>query len=74
MPIALENIGWKLYFINGSWDVIILILVAMYWIETKDKTLEEIDMMIEGRRFGSPSAVDMQASIAEKEVQFIPAK
>jgi hypothetical protein len=74
MPIALENIGWKLYFINGSWDVVILIIVAIYWIETKDKTLEEIDMTIEGRRFGSSSAANSPESIEDKDVQVIAAK
>ncbi|OBT96761.1 hypothetical protein VE01_04188 [Pseudogymnoascus verrucosus] len=27
MPIALQNIGWKMYIINGSWDIIILLIV-----------------------------------------------
>jgi hypothetical protein len=28
MPIGLENIGWKMYMINGSWDIVILILIV----------------------------------------------
>lgn len=28
MPIALQNIGWKMYIINGSWDIIILLIVV----------------------------------------------
>jgi hypothetical protein len=51
MPIALANIGWKMYFINGSWDLVIIVIMAMWWIETKGKTLEEIDEAIEGRRY-----------------------
>lgn len=28
MPIGLENIGWKMYMINGSWDIIVIILIV----------------------------------------------
>ena len=28
MPIGLENIGWKMYMINGSWDIIIIVLIV----------------------------------------------
>lgn len=50
MPIALFNIGWKTYMINGAWDIAMLIVILYYWIETKGKTLEEIDELIEGKK------------------------
>lgn len=50
-PIALAKIGWKIYMINGAWDVFELLFVNFYWIETKGKSLEEIDEMIEGVRY-----------------------
>lgn len=28
MPIGLANIGWKMYFVNSSWDVVILGLIV----------------------------------------------
>lgn len=28
MPIALTNIGWKTYIINGSWDIVTLVLIV----------------------------------------------
>lgn len=40
--------SWKLYMINGCWDLLELAFVAFYWIETKGKTLEEIDELIDG--------------------------
>ena len=43
MPIALTNIGWKTYMINGAWDVITVGLMAFFWVETKGKTLEEME-------------------------------
>ncbi|OCL11101.1 MFS sugar transporter-like protein [Glonium stellatum] len=48
MPIGLANIGWKMYMINGSWDILMFIAILYYWIETKGKTLEEIDEAIDG--------------------------
>lgn len=34
--------------INGAWDVIILVIIQLWWVETKGKTLEEIDAALEG--------------------------
>jgi hypothetical protein len=28
MPIGLNNIGWKMYMVNASWDIIILGLIV----------------------------------------------
>jgi hypothetical protein len=49
-PFALEKIGWKTYMINGAWDVVQLIFVIVFWVETKGKTLEEIDGIFDGLR------------------------
>lgn len=48
MSIAIASIGWKTYMINGAWDVVMLGLIVWYWVETKGKTLEEIDGIFEG--------------------------
>ena len=48
MPIALANIGWKTYMINGSWDMLMVSLIAYFWVETKGRTLEELDEVLEG--------------------------
>ncbi|KAH8702075.1 putative hexose carrier protein [Talaromyces proteolyticus] len=59
MPIGLNNIGWKMYMVNGSWDIIILVLIAVYWVETKGKTLEEIDAIFEGEKHSSVPNVEL---------------
>ncbi|KAG0650172.1 Lactose permease [Hyphodiscus hymeniophilus] len=48
MPIGLANIGWRMYMVNASWDIVIAGLIAVFWVETKGKTLEEIDAIFEG--------------------------
>lgn len=42
-PYALAAIGWKTYMINGAWDVLEIAFLIYFWVETKGKTLEEID-------------------------------
>ncbi|KAK2594365.1 hypothetical protein QQS21_007925 [Conoideocrella luteorostrata] len=69
MPIGLENIGWKMYMINGSWDIITLLLIAVFWVETKGKTLEEIDAMFEGgRQLSVPNVEDVRKGIKTVDV------
>jgi hypothetical protein len=49
-PYALEAIGWKTYMINGAWDVLELLFVLFFWVETKGKSLEEIDELFDGEK------------------------
>lgn len=58
MPIALANISWKTYMINGAWDVVVLVMIMLWWVETKGKTLEEIDELIEGSKHSSVPDLD----------------
>ena len=30
MPIGLANIGWKMYMVNGSWDIVIVVLIVSH--------------------------------------------
>jgi hypothetical protein len=41
-PIAMEKIGWTTYCINGGFNVFVLLVVALYWVETKNLSLEEV--------------------------------
>ncbi|RMY89327.1 hypothetical protein D0861_04320 [Hortaea werneckii] len=50
MPIALDNIGYITYFVNGAWDILVIIFIAVFWVETKGKTLEELDVIFEGEK------------------------
>lgn len=42
LPIAMDAIGWKFYIVNASYDIIFLVLVQIYWVETNGLSLEEI--------------------------------
>ncbi|KAF8853833.1 MFS sugar transporter-like protein [Acephala macrosclerotiorum] len=58
-PYALEAIGWKTYMINGAWDVLEVLFVLYFWVETKGKTLEEIDELFDGEKHSD--APDLEA-------------
>lgn len=68
MPIALANISWKTYMINGAWDVVMLVMILYWWVETKGKTLEEIDELIEGTRHSGMPDLD-QIIKGQKDVE-----
>jgi MFS family permease len=59
-PIAMESIGWVTYCINGGFNVFVLLVVALYWVETKNLSLEEVS-----RKFASEGEV---AGVADVEV------
>ncbi|KAK7721547.1 Solute carrier 2, facilitated glucose transporter member 1 [Botryosphaeria dothidea] len=49
-PFAMDAIAWKTYIINASWDILELLYVVWAWVETKGKTLEEIDAIFDGHK------------------------
>ncbi len=48
LPFALERMGWKTYIMNASWNIALIVFIYFFWVETKGKTLEEIDIVFEG--------------------------
>ena len=48
MPLAVANISWKYYIINGVWNIPMVAVIWWMFPETKGKTLEEIDSIFEG--------------------------
>lgn len=54
MAYAMENLGWKFYFINAAWNFVFLIIAYFVFVETKGLTLEEINCKFEGK----PSIVE----------------
>jgi hypothetical protein len=64
-PLGLAKIGWKIYFINGAWDILCFIWIYFYWVETRGKTLEEIDELFDGEKHTNvPNLDDMRAGKA----------
>lgn len=47
-PLAIEAISWRYYIINAAWNVGILAVVIWLFVETKGRTLEEMDELFDG--------------------------
>jgi hypothetical protein len=60
-PFALESFGYKIYLVNGAWDVLEIFFIWSYWVETSGKTLEEIDAVMDGMNHGeAPNLQDLE--------------
>ncbi|KAG2178184.1 hypothetical protein INT43_003437 [Umbelopsis isabellina] len=42
-PVAFTNIGWRFYIVYVVWDAFELFVVSKYFVETKGRTLEDLD-------------------------------
>ncbi|KAF2135572.1 uncharacterized protein K452DRAFT_281337 [Aplosporella prunicola CBS 121167] len=50
-PTAIEKLSWKYYAMNGAWNIVILVIIIWLFVETKGKSLEEIDEIFEGKGY-----------------------
>ncbi|KAG0649446.1 Lactose permease [Hyphodiscus hymeniophilus] len=68
-PFALDAIGWKTYIINASFDILMVAFVVWYWVETRGKTLEEVDICFDGEKHSSvPDLEDLLNGNVTKDV------
>ncbi|KAL2865936.1 sugar porter family MFS transporter [Aspergillus lucknowensis] len=52
-PIALDKLGWKFYFIFVAWNICVTLpTIYFFFKETKQKSLEEIDLLFGDRALG----------------------
>ncbi|KAI1372073.1 hexose transporter [Hypoxylon crocopeplum] len=63
-PYMFESLGWKTYIVNASWNILFFVWVFFFWVETKGKTLEEIDELFDGLKHSDVPDLD---KIGEKE-------
>lgn len=68
MPFALDAIGWKTYIINASFDILMLLYVVFFWVETRGKTLEEVDEIFDGVKH---SMVPDLAELKSGKIDFV---
>ena len=61
LPVAIANIGWKLYIVFVGWCLVESAVVFFFLVETKGRTLEELDEI-----FDAPNP--RKASLAVKKV------
>lgn len=67
-PYMFDAIGWKTYMVNASWNILFIVWAYFYWVETKGKTLEEIDELFDGVKHSDvPNLSDLD--LAKKDAQ-----
>lgn len=67
-PIALANIGWRLYIIYAGWNMVQAAWIYFFFVETRGRTLEELDGIFEAKnpvRESLKKVHDVQAVSAE---------
>ncbi|RAL15344.1 sugar porter family MFS transporter [Aspergillus homomorphus CBS 101889] len=65
-PIALGSIGWKFYFIFVAFNICVTFpTVFLFFKETKQKSLEEIDLLFGGRALGHLPA-DVESKVTSE--------
>jgi hypothetical protein len=73
MPFALESIGWETYMVNASWDVLEVVFVVLYWVETSKLSLEEIEEVFEVEmRLGAGNIIQA-VDIEDAKTSYMPA-
>jgi hypothetical protein len=69
LPFALVAVAWKTYVINASCNLLLLAFICFFWVETKGKTLEEIDELFEGTKHSDvPNLKDVETGKAALSV------
>lgn len=48
-PIALANIAWKVYIVYAAWNIVQAVWVYLFFVETKGRTLEEMDNIFKAK-------------------------
>ncbi|KAF2636587.1 general substrate transporter [Massarina eburnea CBS 473.64] len=66
VPFGLAAISWKVYIINASVDILMVLFVLFVWVETRGLTLEEVDKLFDGEKHSD--APDLEAVVEGKEV------
>lgn len=66
MPFAMQNLGWKFYFINAAWNLVFLILAYFTFVETKSLALEAI-----AAKFGDDMSCLEGAEVGEEQSEIV---
>lgn len=68
-PIALRNIGYWFYVFFVFWDLFEFVFIYFFYVETKARTLEELDVIFEARNPRKASTKTIQVTDAEEPMR-----
>lgn len=59
-PYSFEAIGYKTYLINATFNIVTLVFIIFFWVETRGRSLEEIDVLMDGEKHSDvPDVLDV---------------
>ncbi|KAK4052517.1 hypothetical protein OIO90_004284 [Microbotryomycetes sp. JL221] len=65
-PVAISNIGWRTYVIFTVFNACFIPIMVLFYVETKGKTLEEIDLLF-GARHNGQTIGEAKAEVTHQE-------
>ncbi|KAK3617945.1 hypothetical protein LTR22_026549 [Elasticomyces elasticus] len=66
-PVTMTRIGWITYMLNGGFNVVVMVVVAWYWVETKNLSLEEVSGLFEPHTAAALVSIDATIQQADAE-------
>ncbi|PPQ98005.1 hypothetical protein CVT26_003067 [Gymnopilus dilepis] len=72
LPLALQQLGWKVYLLFLVWDIVEVIIIYLFVVETKGLSLEEINEVFEDpdpRAYSEQLLVETQAARRSQRVR-----
>ncbi|EXJ82981.1 hypothetical protein A1O3_06798 [Capronia epimyces CBS 606.96] len=69
LSYAMEDLGWKFYLINASYNIVFFVIIYFSWVETKGLPLEEIALKFEGPTALSGQMLSDEASPGEGDLK-----
>jgi hypothetical protein len=64
-PIAIANSGWKYYLLYVIWDAFGIVIIYLFFIETRGWSLEEIEALFQFKNPVKASLEKKKISVAE---------
>ncbi|CAJ2513163.1 Uu.00g012820.m01.CDS01 [Anthostomella pinea] len=76
-PYLFQSLGLKTYMVNASCNILFWVFIWFSWVETKGKTLEDINKLSDGEKHSDITDLDMVKDEQDLELnveQVIPEK
>lgn len=64
-PIGLGDVKWRFYFLYIAWDAFQAIFIFLFYVETKNRTLEELNEIFEAPFPKSASLAKAKVAVAD---------
>ena len=64
-PVAIANSGWRFYLLYVVWDAFGVVIIYFFFVETKGRSLEEMDELFESKNPVKDSKKQTRVAVLE---------